>query len=53
MIGTNNLETAKTFYDALLGTLGVPLAHVAGHAFFYITPTVIFSVSQPLRSAAT
>ena len=24
MIGTNDLEKAKSFYDALLGTLGVP-----------------------------
>ena len=26
MIGTNDLEKAKSFYDALLGTLGVPPA---------------------------
>ena len=24
MIGTNDLDKAKSFYDALLGTLGVP-----------------------------
>ena len=24
MIGTNDLARAKTFYDAVLGTLGVP-----------------------------
>ena len=49
MIGTNNLETAKTFYDAVLGTLGVPPARVDGHRIFYITPTGIFSVSQPIN----
>lgn len=49
MIGTNNLDRAKTFYDALLGTLGVPAAMVDGHRIFYMTPTGIFSVSQPIN----
>jgi catechol 2,3-dioxygenase-like lactoylglutathione lyase family enzyme len=49
MIGTNDLEKAKTFYDALLGTLGVPPAMVDGHRIFYITPTGIFSVSKPIN----
>ena len=49
MIGTNNLEKAKTFYDAVLGTLGVPPARVDGHRIFYFTPTGIFSVSQPIN----
>ena len=31
MIGTNDLEKAKAFYDALLGTLGVRPARVDGH----------------------
>lgn len=48
MIGTNNLEKAKTFYDAVLGTLGVPPARVDGHRIFYFTPTGIFSVSVPI-----
>ena len=48
MIGTNNLEKAKSFYDAILGTLGVPPARVDGHRIFYITPTGIFSVSVPI-----
>ena len=29
MIGTNDLEKAKSFYDALLGTLGVPPGRIA------------------------
>jgi catechol 2,3-dioxygenase-like lactoylglutathione lyase family enzyme len=49
MIGTNNLEKAKTFYDALLGTLGVNPAAVDGHRIFYMTPTGVFSVSQPIN----
>ena len=49
MIGTNDLERAKAFYDTLLGTLGVPPAMVDGHRIFYMTPTGIFSVSKPIN----
>ena len=48
MIGTNDLTKAKSFYDALLGTIGVPPAVVDGHRIFYMTPTGIFSISQPI-----
>ena len=48
MIGTNDLTKAKSFYDAVLGTMGVPPAVVDGHRIFYMTPTGIFSVSQPI-----
>jgi len=47
MIGTNDLEKAKAFYDALLGTLGVRPAKVDGHRIFYFTKTGVFSVSKP------
>ena len=45
MIGTNDLERAKRFYDALLGTLGIKPAGVDGHRIFYRSPTGLFSVS--------
>ena len=48
MIGTNDLDRAKKFYDALLGTLGVNPAHVDGHRIFYRTKTGVFSVSKPI-----
>ena len=48
MIGTNDLEKAKSFYDALLGTLGVPPGRVDRHRIFYRTPTGVFSVSKPI-----
>ena len=48
MIGTNDLTKAKTFYDAVLGTLGVPPARVDGHRIFYMTPGGVFSVSEPI-----
>jgi len=49
MIGTNDLARAKTFYDTLLGALGIGPAHVDGHRIFYITPTGVFSVSEPIN----
>ena len=48
MIGTNDLERAKRFYDSVLGTLGVPPAQVDGHRIFYMTPAGVFSVSKPI-----
>ena len=48
MIGTNDLEKARSFYDALLGTLGVPPGRVDRHRVFWRTKTGIFSVSLPI-----
>jgi catechol 2,3-dioxygenase-like lactoylglutathione lyase family enzyme len=49
MIGTNDLGRAKTFYDAVLGTLGVPPAREDGHRIFYLTPGGIFCVTEPIN----
>ena len=49
MIGTNDLERAKSFYDAVLGTLGVGPATVDRHRIFYRTATGVFSVSKPIN----
>jgi catechol 2,3-dioxygenase-like lactoylglutathione lyase family enzyme len=48
MIGTNDLEKAKAFYDKLLGTLDIPAAVVDRHRIFYRTKTGTFSVSKPI-----
>ena len=50
MIGANDLERAKTFYDSLLGTPGVRPAFVDdGRRLFYRTKTGVFSVSKPIN----
>lgn len=49
MIGTNDLEKAKAFYDALLGTLGIAPATVDRHRIFYRTKTGVFSVTKPIN----
>lgn len=51
MIGTNNLERAKAFYDSLLGTLGVPPATIDRHRIFYRTPSGVFSITKPINGA--
>ena len=52
MIGTNDLERAKAFYDKLLATLDVPPSIVDRHRIFFRTKTGVFSVSKPYRAAA-
>ena len=52
MIGTNDLDKAKSFYDALLGTLGVPAGRVDRHRIFWRTKTGTFSVTKPIDGKA-
>jgi catechol 2,3-dioxygenase-like lactoylglutathione lyase family enzyme len=49
MIGTNNLDRAKAFYDAVLGALGVSAGVVDRHRVFWRTPTGVFSVTLPIN----
>ena len=51
MIGTNDLDRARSFYDALLGTLGVPAGFVDRHRIFWRSPSGVFSVSLPIDGA--
>jgi catechol 2,3-dioxygenase-like lactoylglutathione lyase family enzyme len=48
MIGTNDLDRAKAFYDAVLGTLGIGPGFVDRHRAFWMTPSGVFSVSVPI-----
>lgn len=48
MLGTNNLDRAKTFYDAVLGALGIAPGMVDRHRIFWRTPTGVFSMSLPI-----
>ena len=52
MIGSNNLERAKGFYDSVLGTLGVPPAKFDGNRIFYLTPSGVFCVTKPINGEA-
>ncbi|HSV03569.1 MAG TPA: VOC family protein [Phenylobacterium sp.] len=48
MVGTNDLDRAKSFYDSVLGTLGVPPGRVDRHRVFYMTSSGVFAVSLPI-----
>ncbi len=54
MVGSNDIERSKKFYDAVLGTLGVgePLRNVAatGHTrLFYRHESNSFGVTEPIN----
>jgi catechol 2,3-dioxygenase-like lactoylglutathione lyase family enzyme len=48
MIGTNDLDRAKSFYDALLAPLGVGPGMVDRHRVFYRTAGGVLGVSLPI-----
>ena len=49
MVGANDVEASKAFYDAVLGALGVPSGRTDEKGrVFYMTPTGVFAISKPL-----
>lgn len=49
MVGSNNIEESKTFYDAILGALGHgPSITDDKGRLFYMTESGIFAVSLPI-----
>src|SRR5215470_8811632 len=52
MIGTNDLDKAKSFYDALLGTLGVPPGRLDRYRIFWRSKTGTFSATKPIDGKA-
>jgi catechol 2,3-dioxygenase-like lactoylglutathione lyase family enzyme len=50
MVGVNNLEASRKFYDALLATIGVPPGMLNnGHRYFYRSPTGTFGITTPIN----
>lgn len=49
MVGANNVEEAKKFYDAILGTLGHEPGVIDDKGrCFYFTKSGIFSITKPI-----
>ena len=49
MVGTNDMEASKVFYDAVLGSLGYGPGTIDDKGrCFYFTDTGIFSISIPI-----
>jgi catechol 2,3-dioxygenase-like lactoylglutathione lyase family enzyme len=57
MVGTDDVEKAKAFYDKVLGTLGISPGSVDRHLdgrlrVRYPTPSGMFAVTQPIEGKA-
>ncbi len=51
MVGANNVEDSKKFYDAALGALGVePGVMDPKGRCFYFTPTGVFAITPPINA---
>lgn len=49
MVGSNNIDASKTFYDAVLGTLGLGPAMMDDKGrLFYLSPGGVFAVTAPI-----
>jgi catechol 2,3-dioxygenase-like lactoylglutathione lyase family enzyme len=52
MVGANDIDASKRFYDAVLGALGIPPGTRDDNGrVFYITPTGIFAITKPIDGA--
>jgi catechol 2,3-dioxygenase-like lactoylglutathione lyase family enzyme len=50
MVGADDLEVSKRFYDAVLGTLGVAAGNADDRGrVFWMAPTGVFSISKPIN----
>ena len=53
MVGANDINVSKKFYDAILSVLGVPPARTDDKGrVFYMTKTGIFAISKPINGEA-
>ena len=49
ILGVNSLDVSKKFYDAVLGTLGVPAGVANKNRYFYRSPTGTFGITTPIN----
>ena len=49
MVGVNDLEVSRKFYDALLGTLGIAAGVANKNRYFYRSPTCTFGITTPIN----
>jgi catechol 2,3-dioxygenase-like lactoylglutathione lyase family enzyme len=53
MLGANDLEASRKFYDAVLGTLGIkPGTIQEARRYFYRSPTGVFAITKPIDGKA-
>jgi catechol 2,3-dioxygenase-like lactoylglutathione lyase family enzyme len=49
MLGVNDLQASKKFYDAVLGTLGIGPGVANKNRYFYMSPTGVFAITTPIN----
>ena len=53
IVGANDIEASKKFYDAILGTLDVPPGRIDDKGrVFYMTKTGVFGLTRPINGEA-
>ena len=52
MVGANDLDASRKFYDAVLGTLGIASGITDDKGrIFYMSPAGVFAVTKPINGA--
>jgi len=49
MIGVNDLDASRKFYDALLGSIGIGPGVANRNRYFYRSPTGTFAITTPIN----
>ena len=49
MLGVNDLEISRTFYDAILGTLGIGPGFANKNRYVYTSPGGFFAITTPIN----
>ena len=49
MLGVNDLEASRKFYDAVLGALGIGPGVANKNRYFYRSPTGTFAITLPIN----
>ena len=53
MVGSNDIEASKAFYDAVFGAIGIPAGQMDPKGrIFYRTKTGVFAISKPIDGQA-
>jgi catechol 2,3-dioxygenase-like lactoylglutathione lyase family enzyme len=52
MVGATDLDASRRFYDAVLGTLGIPAGVMDEKGrIFYLSSTGVFAITKPINGA--
>ncbi len=52
MVGADDLGASRRFYDAVLGTLGIPAGVTDEKGrIFYLSPSGVFAITKPINGA--